>query len=163
MKNLIKRFITGVITFAVMSLSAMSAFAADAETNNIEATGEQECIALTVTSDGITSATNADSTDAIESAITGYGYACLRYNEDAFLIYTDESGIGRVGFTIKTQCDTWDGDTKAIIGDNNANMVTESMKVHSNGEIYFTSERIFIFPERQRDGAFVLVKIGYGL
>lgn len=134
MKNLFKRLVSGVITLAVMSFSAMSVSATDVGTNNVETAEARECIMVTATSEGITSITDTNGEDISGRSISGYGYACLRPNSCSFLIYTDYDGYGKPKFTIKTQCNSWNGYTDCAIYNDSGTAITESTPVRANDE-----------------------------
>lgn len=146
MKNLFKLLVSGVVTLAVMSFSAVSAFATDVETNDIETAEARECIMVTATSEGITSITDANGEDVDGRAISGYGYACLRKTGDSFLIYTDEDGYGKAKFTIKTQCNSWNGYTNCSIFNDLGTAITESTPVRTNGETIIWSDKTELNP-----------------
>lgn len=146
MKNLFKLLVSGVVTLAVMSFSAVSAFATDVETNDIETAEARECIMVTATSEGITSITDANGEDVDGRAISGYGYACLRKTGDAFIIYTDEDGYGKAKFTIKTQCNSWNGFTSCSIFDDKGVDIITSRAVWSNDETIISSEKTELNP-----------------
>lgn len=133
MKNLFKRLVSGVVTLVVMSFSAMSAFAADVETNDIETAEEQECIMLTVTSEGITSVTDANGERSVTGSISGYGYSCLRSNSTGLWIYTEGEGKCNMGITIKTQS-SWDGTMTFFLCDGKGKVFCRDRPISSNKE-----------------------------
>lgn len=134
MRNLFKRLVSGVVTLAVMSVSAVSAFAADIEANDNETTEAQECIMLTVTSEGITSTQSNENVP--RSTISGYAYGYINKKDHSVTVDVEGSGIGGMGVTIRTSS-SWNGEMRCAMFDNEGNFPFMNKKILSNGETYF--------------------------
>lgn len=130
MKNLFKRLFSGIVTIAVMSFSAASAFATDVETNDIEM-ANVECIELTATSEGITSINGEESPTG---SLYGYAYGCLRVvGSPTVIIAPEGEGKSIIGLTVKMQS-TWNGWMALRLFDGRGNLLLKDRAVYSNRE-----------------------------
>lgn len=129
MRNLFKRLVSGVVTLAVMSLSALSAFAVDVETNDIK-TANGKWVELTVTSEGVTSVNGEKSTNG---SIYGYAYKYLNRYSPGMVIAPEGEGKCIMGLTVKLQS-TWDGILALRMTDGKGNLLFENRAVYTNEE-----------------------------
>lgn len=132
MKNLFRRLVLGIVAFMLMSLNVETAFATSVETNDMEL-ANAECIELTLTSEGITSVTDASGENLARGAIYGYGYGCLSSNSTGIVIYPDGNEVRNMSITIKTQS-SWNGIMALYLADNEGRELIRKRAVYSNDE-----------------------------
>lgn len=128
----IKRRILGILLSAMFVLSfGTTAFAAETGETN-----EAKCYNLEVTSEGVSSITDAEgNTVSPRSTISGYEQTTLSGDPAGIVVYVDSSGWGGMGVTVKASS-SWNGYMNLDILSSEGDIPAQGKAVYSNGETY---------------------------